>query len=90
MDVLAPALSVVFEMLGVVAWVALGVTLAIGIAYYAFLFTYYKRNLQSKTGISVKTKAIRAAVALAIALVLIVVLLVVSPIVQEIYAGRVV
>lgn len=90
MDVIAPALSVVFEMMSIVAWVAFGVTLAIGIAYYAFLFTYYKKNLETKTGVSVKTKAFRAAIAIGIALILIIVLLIVSPYLQGIFAGRVV
>lgn len=90
MDVLAPALSVIFEMMSVVAWVAFALTIAIGIAYYAFLLTYYKKYLETKTGVSVKTKALRAAIVLGIALILIVVVLVVSPYLQGIFAGRVV
>jgi len=90
MDTLAPALAIVFEILTVLMRFAFGAVAVIAAIYFAYLFTYYKKHLKKGIGISVKEKASKAFVKFGICLVLIMVAAFVFPILQGIYAGRVV
>lgn len=90
MDTLAPALAIVFEILTVLTRFALGIVAAIAIAYYIYLFTYYKKHLEKGIGISTAVKAKRASVIFGICIVLILVGAFVFPMLQGIYAARVV
>lgn len=90
MDTLAPALAIVFEILAVLMRVVLGVVCAIAVAYYGYLFTYYKKHLEKGIGISVQTKAKKASIIFGICLVLVLIVAFVCPMLQEMYAARIV
>lgn len=90
MDTLAPALAIVFEILTVLTRFAFGIVAAIAVAYYVYLFTFYKKHLEKGIGISVRTKACKALVIFGICIVLILIASFVCPILQGIFAARVV
>jgi len=90
MDTLAPALAIIFEILTVLMRFALAVVAVICIAYFTYLFTYYKKHLEKGIGISVNAKAKKAAVIFGGCLVIIIVLSFLFPILQGIYAARVI
>ncbi len=91
MDTLAPALAIVFEILTVLARFMLGFAAAIAVAYFAYLFTYYKKHLEKGIGVSVQIKAKRAGVIFGVVLVLLIAAAaVVCPMLQAMYAARVV
>lgn len=90
MDTLAPALAIVFEILTVLTRVALGIVAAIAIAYYIYLFTYYKKHLERGIGIRTSEKAKKASIIFGACIVLILVGAFVFPILQGVYAARVV
>lgn len=90
MDRLAPALAIVFEILSVLVWVALGIVVAIAVIYYIYLFTYYRKHLEKGIGISAKAKAYKAAVIFGICIVLAVIGSIAFPMLQAMYASRVI
>lgn len=87
---LLPALVVGFNILTVLMWFALGVTIIIAVAYFVYLFTYYKKHLEKGIGISTQKKAKKAAVTFGICLVLIVAGAVICPFLQNMFAAQIV
>lgn len=87
---LLPALVVGFDILSVLMWFALGITVVIAVAYYTYLFTYYKKHLEKGFGISTQEKAKKAAVTFGICLAVIVAGAVICPILQNVFASQIV
>lgn len=87
---LLPTLVVGFDILSVLMWFALGITAAIAIAYFVYLFTYYKKHLEKGTGISVQTKAKKAAIILGICFAVIIAGAIACPILQGVFQAKIV
>lgn len=87
---LLPALVVGFDVLSVLTWFALGITAVIAVAYFTYLFTYYKKHLEKGIGIPAQTKAKKAAVSFGICLAVIVVFAIACPLLQGVFAAKIV
>lgn len=87
---LLPALAVGFDVLSVLTWFALGITAVIAVAYFTYLFTYYKKHLEKGIGVSAETKAKKAVVTFGICLVVIVVCAIAWPLLQSMFAAKIV
>ena len=87
---LLPALVVGFDVLSVLTWFALGITAVIAVAYFTYLFTYYKKHLEKGIGIPVQAKAKKAAVSFGICLAVIVFFAIACPLLQNMFAAKIV
>ena len=59
-------------------------------AYFTYLFTYYKKHLEKGIGIPAQTKAKKAAVSFGICLAVIVVFAIACPLLQGVFAAKIV
>lgn len=87
---LLPALVVGFEVLTVLMWSALAIVAVIAVAYFTYLFTYYKKHLEKGIGISVQAKAKKAAIIFGICSVLIALGAIACPMIQGIFEAKIV
>lgn len=87
---LLPALAVALDAVTLLMWFTLAIVAAIAIAYFIYLFTYYKKHLKKGIGISTQTKVKKAAVIFGICLVIIAIGAVVCPLLQGMVEMRIV
>lgn len=90
MDTAAPVLSIIFGIMDVLMWFVLGIVLAIAIAYYIYAFLKYRKTDDEQKKSIIKKKMIKMAVIFGIIIIITIVLKIIFPILQGIFAGRVV
>lgn len=89
MDTAAPVLSILFGIFDVLMWFALGIVLAIAAAYYIYaILKYRKANVEKR--VVIKKRMVKMAIIFCAIIVLIIIAKIVFPILQGIFANRVV